>query len=328
LGEEISLAAHKPFRFGIVGRAVSAQGWAPFARKAEALGYSTLVLGEHVSVGTAGPIAALMAAAAATTSLRVGSHVFANDLRHPALLAQEAATIDVLSGGRLELGLGGGWLGLDYEALGLPLDPPGVRVSRLSEAVSLIKQLFGEEAVTHQGSYYHVQNLNLIPKPLQRPHPPLLIGGGGRRVLSLAAREADIVSLDIQGTAEGTKDVATLLAEAAAQKVAWVRQAAGERFGALEVHVLVQHVVVTADRLQGAQQVAEAWAGLPSAVVSNAAGWSREAMLTTPHALIGTIEQIVEDLQERRERYGISYLTVHAGALDAFSPVVARLAGT
>ncbi|HXT38169.1 MAG TPA: TIGR03621 family F420-dependent LLM class oxidoreductase [Chloroflexota bacterium] len=322
------MAAQRPFRFGIVGPTVSAEGWAPFARKAEALGYSTLVRGEHVSMGSAGPIAALMAAAAATTSLRVGSHVFANDLRHPALLAQEAATIDVLSGGRLELGIDSGWLGLDYEALGLPLDPPGVRVSRLSEAVSLIKQLFGEEAVTHRGSFYDVRNLNLIPKPLQRPHPPLLIGGGGRRILSLAAREADIVSLDIQGTAEGAKDVATMMDEAVAQKIAWVRQAAGERFGALELHVLVQNVVVTADRLQEAQQMAEALASRPSTVLSNAAGWSREAILTSPHALIGTIEQIVEDLQERRECYGISYLTVYAGALDAFSPVVARLAGT
>jgi probable F420-dependent oxidoreductase len=322
------MAAHRPFRFAIVGHAVEAGRWEPFARKAEALGYATLMLGEHVSIGTPGPIAGLMAAAAATTTLRVGSQVFANDLRHPALLAQEAATIDVLSGGRLELGLGSGWLGLDYEALGLPLDPPGVRVSRLSEAVPLIKQLFREEAVTHQGSYYQVRNLNLMPKPLQRPHPPLLIGGGGRRVLSLAAREADIVSLDLLGTAEGTKDLATGMADAVAQKVAWVRQAAGERFDALEFHVLLQGVVVTTDRLQGAQQVAQAWAGMPSTVVSNAGGWSPEAILASPHVLIGTIEQMVADLQERRERYGISYLTVYADQLEAFSPVVARLAGT
>jgi probable F420-dependent oxidoreductase len=244
------MAVHKPFRFGVVGPGVSAEGWASFARRAEALGYSTLVLGEHISLGTAGPIAGLMAAAA-TTFLRVGSHVFANDLRHPALLAQEAATIDVLSAGRLELGLGSGWLGMDYEALGLPLDPPGVRVSRLGEADPLVKRLCSGEAVTHQGSYYRVRGLQLVQKPLQRPHPPLLVGGGGRRVLSLAAREADIVSLDIRGTADGTKDVTTVMAEAVAQMVDWVRQAAGERFGALELHGLVEDVLVTADRLGG-----------------------------------------------------------------------------
>jgi hypothetical protein len=146
--------------------------------------------------------------------------------------------------------------------------------------------------------------------------------------LSLAAREADIVSLDILGTAQGTKDVATMMAEAVAQKVEWVRHAAGERFRALEFHALVQNVLVTADRLRGAQQVADEFAGLPATWVSNATGWSPEAILASPHALIGTIDQIVEDLQERRERYGISYLTMYADQIDAFSPVVARLAGT
>ena len=201
------MAMDTPFRFGIVSEVTTREEWVALARRSEALGYSTLLVGEHPSFGGTGPIAAAMAAAAATTSLRVGWHVLANGFRNPVLLAQEAATIDVLSGGRLKLGIGAGWLRTDYDALGIPFPPPGVRVDRLAEAIPLIKRLLGTEAVTHTGAHYQVQDLDLMPKPLQHPHPPLFVGGAGRRMLSLAAREADIVSLDAASTVEGTKDL-------------------------------------------------------------------------------------------------------------------------
>jgi len=317
----------KPFRFGT--GMIPVQGGADLAdhaRKVEALGYSTLGVGDHLSLGGIGPLASLMAFANATSSLRVGSTVVINDLRHPVLLAQEAATIDLLSDGRLELGIGGGWLRTDYVAAGLPFDPPAVRIARLEESVALIKLLFGDAPVTFQGDYYRVDGLNLQPKPRQRPHPPFFIGGGGRRVLSLAAREATIVGLDPKGTAGGTKDATSMTAEAVDDLVAVVREAAGPRVLDLELHVNILALKITDDRRQGRDDVAAMFASLPPWMVSNAL--ADEQVLDSPYVLIGSIDQIVEDLQARRERYGISYVSVPSEMVNAFSPVVARLAGT
>jgi probable F420-dependent oxidoreductase len=172
-----------------------------------------------------------------------------------------------------------------------------------------------------------VNGLNVLPKPIQRPYPPIFIGGGGRRILALAAREAAIVGLDPVGTAQGTKDLRTSTGDAFAQKVAWVREAAGERFDELELHTLVANVVVTDNRQQAAEQVAAALASLPGIAFSNTQ-LSPEAILQSPQNLIGTVDQIAETLQERRERYGISYITVNDAAVDAFAPIVERLAGT
>src|SRR5262245_6431002 len=173
------MASARPFRFGAAGLMATSLGeWAACARRVEALGYATLVVGQHPAVNTTGPIAALAATAAATTSLRLASQVVANDFYHPAVLAAEAATIDVLSGGRLEFGLGAGWLRLDYEATGVPFEPPGVRVGRLEEAVGLIKRLFRGETVTFSGAHYRAAGLTLRPPPVQRPHPPIFLGGG------------------------------------------------------------------------------------------------------------------------------------------------------
>jgi len=325
------MTTHRPFRFGVGATDASSRAeWVAYARKVEALGYSTLMTSEHLSLvgaGSLGPIAALMAAADATTTLRLASHVFANDFRHPVLLAQEAATIDLLSDGRLELGLGSGWLRTDYDVAGVAFDSPAVRIHRLEEAVALIKRLFADEAVTFAGRYYQVQDLNLFPKPRQRPHPPLFIGGGGRRSLTLAAQEAAIVGMATKATAEGTIDYATTTAPAIEQRIGWVREAAGARFPDLEIHVLVHAVIVTDDRQQAAAQLAAELASWSPTVVSNAT-LSTEQILASPRFLIGTIDQIVADLQERRERYGISYITVFGEHVDTFSPVVARLAGT
>lgn len=322
------MATHRPFRFGATDISPASRAeWAAYAQKVEELGYSTLVMGDHLSVGSLGPLAALMAAADATTTLRLGSHVFANDFRNPVLLAQEAATIDLFSDGRLEFGIGSGWLRDDYVAAGMPFDPPATRIQRLAEAVPLIKQLFGDTSVTFAGTYYQVENLHLKPKPRQRPHPPILIGGGGRRVLTLAAQAADIVSIDFKGTATGTKDIATSTADAVTEQVAWVRAAAGARFDALELHSLLSMVRVADNRHQAAEQMAAELATFPVTWVSNAV-LSPEQILASPHFLVGTVDQMVADLQLRRERYGISYVTVFGDDIDTFSPVVARLAGS
>jgi probable F420-dependent oxidoreductase len=238
------------------------------------------------------------------------------------MLARDAATIDVLSDGRLEFGIGTGWMRADYEQSGLSFDSPGVRVSRFEEAVSVIKGLFGPDPVTFSGKYYTIDGLNGLPKPLQRPHPPILIGAGGRRMLSIAAREADIVSVVGKTTAEGTIDFADGTAQAFDQKVDRLRQAAGKRFDELELHTYVLFVNVTDDREGAALQLAKQW-NLDDSVISV------PELLEAPWALIGSEDRMVEEIQARRERFGFSYLTINAAqSMDAFAPIVARLAGT
>jgi probable F420-dependent oxidoreductase len=320
------MATHKPFRFGVeAGDSQSRAAWVAYARKVEDLGYSTLIIGEHPSWGGITPAVGLMAAADATTTLRLGSHVFANDFHHPVLLAQAAASLDLLSEGRLEFGIGSGWLGADYAAVGVPFDPPAVRIRRLAAAVALIKRLFGTEGVTFTGSFYQVTDLTLHPKPKQQPHPPILVGGGGRQVLTLAAREADIVGLIPKSLATGGLDLATTNATVVEQQVGWVRAAAGARLPSLELHLLVQAVKVLDNRRQAAEAVAAILADW-GPVVANIPDPAR--ILASPMFVVGSVDQIVADLQERRERYGISYITVFSDYLDEFSPVVARLAGT
>jgi probable F420-dependent oxidoreductase len=289
------------------------------ARKAEALGYSTLLVDDHLGNPLA-PLPALVAAAEATTRLRIGTFVLANDFRHPVLLAREAASVDLLSGGRLELGLGTGYALADYSQSGIRLDPPGVRVSRFAEALQIVKGLFADAPLTFAGRYYSIHDLNGLPKPAQRPHPQLLIGGGVKRMLSLAAREADIVSVNIKTTPTGGLDFSSLTAEAAAQKVAWVREAAGDRFQALELNLLVPLVAITDNQRGTAEQLLRKW-GIPAEALNV------EQVLESPSALLGSVDQIIETLQARRERYGFSYIVVWQ-PMEQFAPIVARLSGT
>jgi probable F420-dependent oxidoreductase len=264
------------------------------------------------------PLPALVAAADATSSLRIGTMVLANDYRHPVVLAKEAATLDVLSGGRLELGVGAGWMTSDYEAAGIPLDRAGVRIERLTEALAVLKGLFADEPCTFAGDHYAVTALDGRPKPVQRPHPPIVIGGGGERVLRLAAREADIIGINVN-LAAGVIDERAFpdgTPAATERKLGWIRDAAGPRFGAIELQVRVHLALVTDDR----DGTIDALAG--------GFGLTPDEARATPHALIGTPEQICDDLVERRERYGISYLGLSGDQMDAFAPVIARLAGT
>jgi probable F420-dependent oxidoreductase len=309
--------AVRPFRFGVTAPTPSGgTNWAERARRVEQLGYSMLVVPDHFRDHLA-PVPALVAAALATTRLRVGSLVFSNDFRHPAVLAKEAATIDVLSGGRFELGLGAGWLREEYDQTGIRFDAPGTRVERLEEAVTIIKRLLAGERVTFAGRHYTIADLEGRPTPVQRPHPPIAIGGGGRRTLSLAAREASIVGLVPRARRDGSGlDLNDLSDAATREKLEWVRAAAGERFDSLEINTLIQAVAVADQRMAAADQLASRFKV------------ARDVVLETVYVALGTIEEICETLRERRERYGISYLTVFERDMEAFAPVVARLAGT
>jgi probable F420-dependent oxidoreductase len=308
----------RPLRFGVQEhRAPSATAWKEKARQVEALGYASLYLPDHFT-DQVGPIAALMAAADATTRLRVGSLVFDNDYRHPVVLAKEAATIDLLSDGRFDLGLGAGWMASDYEQAGIPFDSPGTRISRMEEALTIIKGLFTGEPFTFAGEHYRVTGIEGSPRPLQMPHPPILLGGGGRRMLRLAAREADIVNVnfDLREGAINRNLVRTGLAEATDEKLGWIRDAAGERMERVELSVTIFLANITDDRESVASVMA---AGI---------GVEPKDILAMPHFLIGTVDEVVEDVQARRERYGISYVIVPGEAAESFAPVVARLAGT
>jgi probable F420-dependent oxidoreductase len=307
----------RPFRFGVILRtAASAAEWAATARKVEDLGYAVLAVPDHLADLVA-PLPALVAAAAATTTVRIGTMVLNNDLRHPVLVAREAATVDVLTGGRLELGLGAGHTKKEYDQAGLGFDPGAVRVERLEEAVTIIKRLLEGDPVTFAGRHYRVTDHTIHPRPVQRPRPPILIGGNADHLLTLAAREADIVGLTgiafRRGGAES--DVSGWRVASVDAQVRLVREAAGDRRDGLELNALVQRVIVTDDRRQAAEELTGRWK------------LSAEEVLASPYVLIGTVDQLVEDLQARRERWGISYWVTHEPYLDALAPVVARLAG-
>ncbi len=310
----------RPFRFGVsVHGSKSRAEWRDIARQAEALGYSTLLLPDHLG-DQLSPIPALVAAADATRMLRVGSLVFDNDFRHPVMLAKEAATLDVLSGGRLELGVGAGWLKPEYEGAGIPFERASVRIARMEEAIRIVKGLFADGPVDFAGRYYTISGLEGFPKPVQRPHPPLHIGGGGQRLLSVAAREADIIGFLPRARPDGQgQDITDATPQALEQKITWVREAAGARFADLELGILVAQVLTTEDREQAAHLIAS--------TLARGFKVSTDVILQAPYLLLGTVDQMCEDLLARRERYGISYISVFEQSMETLAPGVARLAG-
>lgn len=310
------MAHPRRFRFGIqVSTAPSGQAWTELARRVEDLGYSTLFMPDHFGDQLA-PVPALAAAAAVTTDLRVGALVFDNDYRHPLVLAKELATIDLLSAGRLEVGLGAGWMKSDYDASGIPFDEPKVRVDRFEEGLEIIAGLLGPDPVDHEGTHYRVDSPVGTPRPVQ-DRPPILVGGGRPRMLRLAGRHADIVGINptIPNGDIDADAVRSGLADETDRKLDWVREGAGDRFDDLEINLLNFACIVTDDRTGTAEAFAPAF------------GLSAEELLAFPHALIGTVDEIAESLEERRERWGASYVVVQGDAIDAFAPVVARLTG-
>ena len=308
----------RPFRFGVsVRHGGSRQEWQEKARRAEAYGYSTLLVPDHVA-DMLPPIAALMSAADATTTLRVGTFVLNNDLRHPVLVAREAAAIDLLSDGWLELGLGAGHMASEYRQLGVAFDANRTRAERLAETVAIVKPLLGGEEVSFSGVHYQVTDHRIHPAPVQKPRPPLLIGGNSRNVLALAGRQADIVSfLGFSHRGGGTDfDSAAFTHSGTEGRVAIVREAAGDRFPDLELNAVVQRVTVTDRRRAVAEEIAR----------DN--GLSADDALASPYLLLGSVDEIAEALIEGRERHGFSYIAVFEPALETFAPVVERLSGT
>ena len=309
----------RPFRFGVItakcgsGRELTEQ-----ARKAEALGYSTFFVPDHFVDHDLAPTVALAHIAAVTDTLRVGPLVLGNDYKHPVVLAREMATLDLLSEGRLELGIGAGWMTVDYEKAGIPLDRPGVRIARLAESIAVLKGLFAPGPFTFDGEHYQVTDLDGMPKPVQGANLPFLVGGGGKKILGLAAREAKIVGINANlrtGEGESRETAQSLLPEATDQKLAWLREAAGDGFAELEVQSLLGFVHVTDD---------------PSGIVRAMAGSfgvSESDAVLAPATLVGSVESIIELLEERRARWQMSYVVVPVESTEALAPVVARLAG-
>jgi probable F420-dependent oxidoreductase len=318
------MASQHAFRFGVINEQTAAPDlWIAQVRRVEALGYSTFLIRDHFAPDYFGdqlaPLTALTAAACATTSLRVGTLVFDNDYRHPVLLAKEVATLDLLSGGRLELGLGAGWLQSEYDQAGLAYDPPGVRIQRLSEAIAVLKGLFAAPPLTFAGDHYTITSLNGFPKPAQRPHPPILIGAGHKRMLMLAGREANIVGILTTSVATGrvVDDPLARMADRVAEQIAWVRAGAGARFDEIELSVVATLIITDQRRARTEQWIHErGWSGVAA-----------EQVWDMPAVLIGSVDQLAEDLQRRREQLGISYYVVSDQSAEAAAPLVARLAG-
>jgi probable F420-dependent oxidoreductase len=315
-------ASLRPFRFLAGFQAVvDGAALAETARRAESIGFSGLVIPDHL-IDQLSAVPALAVVASATESLRIGTFVVNNDLRHPAVLAQDLASLDVISGGRLDIGIGAGWNRPEYDGIGLPFEPVATRVERLTESLAVLKGLFGDGAFSFAGRFYTISEHDGQPKPVQRPHPPLMIGGGGRRTLSLAAREADIVGLAPRQLSGQRAEPRSMTWAATEEKVAWVREAAGARFERLELNVYPSTwpIVVTDDARAEAGRVIDhmrARTGIELTV---------DEVLESPHLYIGTVDALVAKITDLRARLGIS--TFMLGDVDELRPVVERLAGT
>ncbi|ONH30879.1 F420-dependent oxidoreductase [Pseudofrankia asymbiotica] len=317
----------RPFRFAVQGtKAASGTVWRELARKAEDLGYSTLFVADHYlgpgPVARAAsmppqhlaPLAAMTAAAMVTTSLRVGCRVFCVDYHVPAVLVKEAATIDLLSDGRLEFGIGAGWNGAEYEAMGLAFGPAPRRIDKLVEVVALAKAHWSGEPIEIKGDHVNVSGYRGLPVPVQQPRPPIMIGGGKKRVLSFAAREADIVSISNVHFSPRNDDGLTP-DEELARRVGFIRSAAPERVGELDIEGSPYFSEITTDK---------------AAVFEKLAGWMKTTPDVTaahPNVLVGTPDEMADQLLARREAFGINYVTIQSNQLESFAPIAARLAG-
>jgi probable F420-dependent oxidoreductase len=306
----------RPFRFGIqLKGAETPKSWRDMARKAEDLGFSTLFMPDHFDDAWS-PTVPLTVAAEATTTLNVGALVYDNDYRHPLVLARDVAAMDVLLDGRVEFGLGAGWMTTDYEQSGIVLDAPKVRIDRMEEALEVMQGLWTQDTASFEGTHYQLRDAKCRPVPVTAGGPKLIVGGGGKRVLGVAAKYASIIGVNPEltsGTA-GADAARTAVADRYLQRIGWIRDAAGDRFDDIELQILCQVEAVTNDRETMYTNLAPVF------------GLDPYEAKDVPIVLVGTVEQIIDDLQRRREMFGFSYIVVHD--LDAFAPVVAALAGT
>jgi probable F420-dependent oxidoreductase len=306
------------FRFALqVERAASPAAWRDLSRKAEDLGYSTLYVPDHLGDQWA-PMIALTMAAEATTTLRVGTLVLDNDFRHPLVLAKEAATLDIVTGGRFEFGLGAGWMTTDYDQSGIPMDTPSVRVARLAESLAIMRAMWRDGTATFAGEHYRVTEAAGTPVPVTPGGPPLVIGGGSRRVLTLAGEFADIVSIvpSLNAGYIGPEVAAEAVVEKYSDRVRWARDAAGERADDIELQCWTVAVQVVPNAAEVVASLAPLF------------GLTPEQLQAAPLALIGTVEEITELLRKRRAELGFSYIVVHEAEMEALAPVIAELAGT
>ncbi len=312
------MARDRKFRFGVMApKADSGREYREVAQQAEALGYSTLYVPDHFVDHPFGPFPAMAMAAEATSTLRVGSLVLGNDYRHPVVLARDAATLDLLSDGRLELGVGAGWMTVDYEKAGLPLDPPGIRIARLEESLKIVKGLMGDGPFSFSGEHYTITDLDGMPKPVQRP-VPIVVGGGGKKVLSLAGREADIIGINANlkgGTPDHPDNAPSMNPAKTDEKMQWVRDAAGDRYADIEIQSFAGFVMFTDDSKSLADAMAPAFDTSPDDV------------LESPVGFVGTVGEMIETARRRRDRWDMSYHVVGSDVMEQFAPVVAELAG-
>lgn len=307
----------KPFRFGLsFAGAPTRRQLTELVTKAEDNGFSVICTADHLTDRHA--TLPSLAVAASISNLRVSPMVIANDYRHPVTLAREAATIDILSDGRFELGIGTGWIKPQYDSIGLSYDSPKTRVDRLTEAIDVIKSCWSGQPVSYSGEHYTV-NAATCPEPVQKPRPPMLIVGTGRRMLGLAGMQAEIVGISpLANKASGFEHFAPAMATSGDRiedQLHWIRTAAGDRFDELELSVFAHHLESTDEPEKRAAGLAEEWGATP------------EQILASPHIFLGPTERIRDLLLERRERFGISYVVFSSLNLDEVIPIVSELAG-
>ncbi len=310
------MASKRPFKFGAKAtKAATGKEWADLARQAEDLGYVSLQIDDHFG-GQLSPIPACMAAAAVTSRLQVGTLVAGNDFRNPVVLAKEASTIDLLSDGRFILGIGAGWLKGDYAIAGIQQDDAHTRIERMGEAIDIFRGVWSAEPFSFSGEHYQIAEVTGYPKPVS--DIPILVGGGGRQVLTLAAQKADIVGINpkIVGRTINPRSMATAAADVVDEKLSWVREGAGDRYEQIELQLQVFVTVVTDDPMAVAEKLAPNF-GLPPEVV-----------LAAPYFQIGPLEKIKDDLVELRDRWDISYIAFQQDATQAVAPLVSQLAGS
>ncbi len=311
------MAHERRIRFAVqLSHAPTGREWKELARRAEVEGYDVVSLPDHLG-DQFGPIAALAAVAAVTDSVRLSMFVLANDLRHPAVLAKEIATLDVISEGRVELGLGAGWSAAEFGAMGIPFDHPGTRIERLQEAVALLKALFTGQKTNFEGRYYRAVDLEMRPRPVRPSGIPFVLGGGGRSMLALAVREADTVSVS---TDNRSRTAAGALSDSigwpvVSKQIDWVREVAGPRFDDLEINFRVLAVAVTDDRAAAAEQLSRQF------------GSSTEVLLNSPFVFVGSRQQIEDQIYRARHDLGVSYYTISQRHADMVAPLVAAVAG-
>jgi probable F420-dependent oxidoreductase len=319
-----------PFRFGLQAYAPeSGKQWRELARKAESTGFSSFHLADHIigpgpalaatghPVQTVAAIPAMAVAAEATSTIKVGCRVLCVDYRNPVMLAKEVATLDFFSEGRLELGLGAGWLQGEYEAVGIAFDRAGVRLDRFEEVIGLLRASFAEGELNIDTPHVHAVGFEAVPKPFTKSGPPIMIGGGAQRILTIAGREADIVSLNFNNSSGklGAEGIGSSTAEHTDQKIQWIRNGAGERFDQIEIEIAAYFTVVTPDGAGTRAKMAPMF------------GMTPEVFAEHPNVLIGSVDEICDRIVERRERFGISYTSFGASVMDSVIPVVERLSG-